>query len=60
MGTFIARISRGRTIRDIVVGVILVPSVVSWVWFAVLPPFGDSEPREGGGQGWALKQEPAC
>lgn len=22
--------------------------------------FGDSEPREGGAQGWALKQEPAC
>ena len=36
VGTFIARISRGRTIREFVVGVILVPSLVSWVWFAVL------------------------
>ena len=36
VGTFIARISRGRTIREFVVGVILVPSVVSFVWFAVL------------------------
>ena len=36
VGTFIARISRGRTIREFVVGVILVPSMVSFVWFAVL------------------------
>ena len=36
VGTFIARISRGRTIREFVVGVILVPSVVSFVWFADL------------------------
>ena len=36
VGTFIARISRGRTIREFVVGVILVPSVVSFVWFSVM------------------------
>jgi glycine betaine transporter len=36
VGTFIARISRGRTIREFVVGVILAPSVVSFVWFAIL------------------------
>jgi len=36
VGTFIARISRGRTIREFVLGVILAPSVVSFVWFAVL------------------------
>ncbi len=36
VGTFIARISRGRTIREFVVGVIVAPSVVSFVWFAVL------------------------
>ncbi|MCA1718916.1 MAG: BCCT family transporter [Actinobacteria bacterium] len=36
VGTFIARISRGRTIREFVVGVILIPSVVSFVWFAIL------------------------
>src|ERR687897_922069 len=35
-GAFIARISRGRTIREFVFGVILAPSVVSFVWFAVL------------------------
>jgi choline-glycine betaine transporter len=32
---FIARISRGRTIRSFVAGVILVPSLVSLVWFAI-------------------------
>ena len=35
VGLFIARISRGRTIRQFVTGVLLVPSVVSLVWFAV-------------------------
>src|ERR671916_794502 len=36
VGVFIARISRGRTIREFIVGVILAPSVVSFVWFAIL------------------------
>jgi glycine betaine transporter len=36
VGTFIARISRGRTIREFVFSVILAPSVVSFVWFSVL------------------------
>jgi choline/carnitine/betaine transport len=35
VGMFIARISRGRTIRQFVTGVLLVPSMVSLVWFAV-------------------------
>jgi glycine betaine transporter len=35
VGTFIARISRGRTIREFVVGVLLLPSGVSFIWFAV-------------------------
>ena len=35
VGMFIARISRGRTIRQFVTGVLLVPSVVSLVWFCV-------------------------
>ncbi|MFC7501975.1 BCCT family transporter [Nocardioides sp. GCM10030258] len=36
VGMFIARISRGRTIRQFVTGVLLVPSVVSVLWFCVL------------------------
>ncbi len=35
VGMFIARISRGRTIRQFVTGVLLVPSVVSVIWFAI-------------------------
>ncbi|WP_235736464.1 BCCT family transporter [Nocardioides alcanivorans] len=35
VGMFIARISRGRTIRQFVSGVLLVPSLVSLVWFAI-------------------------
>lgn len=35
VGMFIARISRGRTIREFVLGVLLVPSLVSFVWFTV-------------------------
>ena len=36
VGTFIARISKGRTIGQFVLGVLLIPSGVSFVWFAVL------------------------
>jgi choline-glycine betaine transporter len=32
---FIARISRGRTIRQFVAGVLLVPSLISLVWFCI-------------------------
>ena len=35
VGTFIARISKGRTVRQFVVGVLGIPSGVSFVWFAV-------------------------
>ncbi|WP_184580823.1 BCCT family transporter [Lipingzhangella halophila] len=35
VGMFIARISRGRTIRQFVTGVLLVPSTVSLVWFSI-------------------------
>ena len=35
VGMFIARISRGRTIRQFVTGVLLVPSIVSLIWFCI-------------------------
>lgn len=35
VGMFVARISRGRTIRQFVAGVIGVPSIVSLFWFAI-------------------------
>ncbi|MGW0820750.1 BCCT family transporter [Streptomyces sp. NPDC002845] len=39
VGIFIARISRGRTVREFVCGVLLVPTLLTMVWFAV---FGGS------------------
>ncbi len=35
VGTFIARISRGRTIKSFVVGVLLAPVLVSMVWISI-------------------------
>ncbi len=35
VGMFIARISRGRTIREFVLGVLIVPTFISCVWFTV-------------------------
>ena len=35
VGMFIARISRGRTIRQFVIGVLLVPSGFTFLWFTV-------------------------
>ena len=36
VGVFIARISRGRTIREFILGVLGVPTVATLLWFAVL------------------------
>ncbi|WP_246078454.1 BCCT family transporter [Modestobacter excelsi] len=47
VGLFIARISRGRTIRQFVTGVLLVPSVVSLLWFAVFGGAGIDLQRGG-------------
>ncbi|UQA91917.1 BCCT family transporter [Streptomyces halobius] len=48
VGIFIARISRGRTVREFVLGVMLVPTLLTFFWFAVfggaglhLEMFGD-------------------
>ncbi|MGH0854598.1 glycine betaine transporter OpuD, partial [Bacillus cytotoxicus] len=35
VGTFIARVSRGRTIREFVIGVLLVPTLIGALWFSV-------------------------
>lgn len=47
VGMFIARISRGRTIRQFVTGVLLVPSLVSLVWFVIFGGAGIDALREG-------------
>ncbi len=43
VGVFIARISRGRTIREFVVGVLLVPTAFSVVWFGAFGTLGFAE-----------------
>ena len=35
VGIFIARISRGRTIREVIMGALLVPTIFSILWFSV-------------------------
>lgn len=36
VGIFLAKISKGRTIREFVAGVLLVPSAVFFVWFTIM------------------------
>ncbi|MCY6957162.1 BCCT family transporter [Clostridium brassicae] len=40
VGIFIARISRGRTIREFLLGVLIVPSLLCFVWFTVFGTMG--------------------
>jgi len=49
VGVFIARISRGRTIREFVTGVMVVPSVFSVLWFSVFGGTGIYEELHGQG-----------
>ena len=49
VGVFIARISRGRTIREFVTGVLVVPTLVSILWFAVFGGTGLHEELQGAG-----------
>ena len=50
VGSFIARVSRGRTIREFIVGVMGVPVVFSAIWFAIFGVAGiESDNILGGG-----------
>jgi glycine betaine transporter len=49
IGIFVARISRGRTIREFCIGVILVPTVFSMLWFAIFGGAGFYIEMFGGG-----------
>lgn len=40
VGTFIARISKGRTVREFILGVIVAPSIASIIWFSVFGGMG--------------------
>ena len=45
VGVFIARISRGRTVREFVAGALLVPTFVGFLWFSVLGGYGINRQR---------------
>ncbi|WP_226360023.1 BCCT family transporter [Pseudonocardia sp. ICBG1142] len=47
VGMFLARISRGRTIRELVGGVILAPSLVSLVWFCIFGGTAITQAQQG-------------
>src|SRR5699024_1431625 len=49
VGTFIARVSRGRTIREFVLGVTAVPVIFSAVWFSIFGIAGVEMDRAEGG-----------
>ncbi|MBR7742660.1 BCCT family transporter [Phycicoccus sp. BSK3Z-2] len=55
VGVFIARISRGRTVREFVAGVLLVPTVVTFLWFAVMG--GSGIHREIFGEGGIIAED---
>lgn len=60
VGIFIARISRGRTIREFCLGVIVLPTVFSLFWFAALGGTGIwVELNGGGGLGSLVDQDVA-
>ncbi len=48
VGIFIARISRGRTVREFVVGALAVPTVLSFFWFTVIGGSGIREQQANG------------
>lgn len=54
VGLFVASISRGRTVREFIIGALLVPSFLTFLWFAV---FGGAafnvELHSAGGAGFA-------
>ncbi len=60
VGIFIARISRGRTIREFCLGVILIPTLFSMFWFAT---FGSTaiwiENEAGGGLAEMVREDTA-
>ena len=54
---FVARISRGRTVREFVLGVLLVPSLVTFLWLAILGGTGIFAQATGGSDLLAAMRE---
>ncbi|MBD0841210.1 BCCT family transporter [Streptomyces sp. TRM68416] len=57
VGVFIARISRGRTVREFITGVLLVPTLLTFFWFAVFG--GSAIHRETVGDGGLVGEDGA-
>ncbi|HUW72442.1 MAG TPA: BCCT family transporter [Methyloceanibacter sp.] len=47
VGLFIARISRGRTVRDFILGVLLVPTAITFIWLSIMGGAAISAARGG-------------
>ncbi len=47
VGLFIARISRGRTVREFILGVLLVPTAITFVWLSIMGGAAISAARAG-------------
>ncbi len=60
VGVFIARISRGRTVRQFVAGVVLLPAIGSTLWFAILGGAGLALLEGGGPAAEALRKASAA
>src|SRR5699024_10855085 len=52
VGTFIARVSRGRTIREFIIGVLTVPTIFCALWFAIFGGTGINLALFGHGGVW--------
>jgi len=51
VGTFLAKISRGRTVRQFIMGTLIVPTVYSFIWFGVFGAEGIRMQRLAQGSG---------
>jgi len=58
VGMFIAKISRGRTLREFVTVVIIVPSIVSVIWFGIMGGATMFYDAQSGGQLFAAYSDP--
>jgi glycine betaine transporter len=56
VGVFVARISKGRTIREFVLGVLIGPTLFSTLWFGAFGGIGIFEAVNGGGELLAMTQ----
>jgi len=57
VGVFIARISRGRTIREFVLGVLFAPTAFSLLWFSIFGGTGIHEEMGGAGLISAVRED---